>query len=86
MIHNIKEYNISIFNFPRDEKLSAPTDCFPSHWASAPVTGYAVIPVKNDVRSKIEREFAQTMGSRMNYTIISVEEICNKQLYRQFSM
>ncbi|XP_066927663.1 protein mono-ADP-ribosyltransferase PARP12-like isoform X2 [Clytia hemisphaerica] len=70
----------------RERSLAPPTDNFPSHWTSAPVIGYSAIPVKNDVLSKIERDFAQTMGGRMNYRIISVGEICNKQLYRQYTI
>ncbi|XP_066927666.1 protein mono-ADP-ribosyltransferase PARP12-like [Clytia hemisphaerica] len=71
-------------NESKQRTLSASLDDFPVHWTSAPVTGYIAIPVKNDVRSKIERDFAQTMEGRMNYNIISVEEICNRQLYRQY--
>ena len=79
-------YNVNIyFSLKVAEQKESFSD-FPVNWASVPSTGFKLIPVPNHVRSKIERDFATTMAGRMSYVVVSVEEVCNKQLYRQYKV
>ena len=69
----------------RKEIASAKPDIFPAHWPSDGTNSVKLIAVPNDVRSKIERKFAETMKSRMHYVIQSVEEVVNKELFIQYN-
>jgi len=58
----------------------------PSVWKSVPATGFICIPASDDARANIELEFDRTMKGKVNYHVISVEKVYNKQLYRQYQV
>ena len=57
-----------------------------SFWKSVPTTGFVCTPVSDEARRNIEVEFARTMQGKVNYVIISIEKVYNKQLYRQYKV
>lgn len=70
----------------RDHDKQGVEDCFPVHWSSVSSKDFSLLPVSATLKQQIEQNFNLTMRARMRYQIISIEEVCNKQLYQKYAM